>query len=254
MQNHSTIPKDVQPSYYHIPFEVASQCTPHEAYVWAVIYMFTNARDKRCYASNETIASALPTKSTVRSVQNALLSLEEKGLLFRVFVDEGRKQRSEIQCHLSVSPTGDTVSPTGDTEVSPTGDQSTMKGENEKKVLVTCNATALRDTSTSNGESVNDGNQALIVAIIDRFVVFNKACKSHYGNKTQRKACQQLLDEHGLDRVLHAIEYVERSRGEPFCPTITTPLQLWEKWSALEAFGAKRAKGNQKYAGTVGVI
>jgi hypothetical protein len=101
---------------------------------------------------------------------------------------------------------------------------------------------------------VQASNQNMVVAIIDRFRVFNKACKGYYKNKTQRQACDDLIETYGLDRVLHAIEYVERSRGEPFCPTITTPLQLWEKWSALEAFGAKRAKGNQKYAGTVGVI
>lgn len=71
--------------------------------------------------------------------------------------------------------------------------------------------------------------------IIKLFEKINPACKKMYGNKTQRKACSDLIETHTYEKVVSVIEKtLPAIRGLKFFPTITTPLQLNDKWSALE--------------------
>lgn len=75
-----------------------------------------------------------------------------------------------------------------------------------------------------------------IVSIIETFSKINPACIRMYGNKTQRQACEDLIENFGLDRVLTVIEKtIPKTNTMQFFPTITTPLQLRDKWIALES-------------------
>ncbi len=79
-------------------------------------------------------------------------------------------------------------------------------------------------------------SSADIPIIIKSFETINPACKKMYGNTTQRKACQFLIDTYSLERVKSVIEEtLPRTNKIAFFPSITTPLQLQEKWSALES-------------------
>lgn len=60
-----------------------------------------------------------------------------------------------------------------------------------------------------------------------------------YGNKTQRSACKSLIDEFGLTKVLEFIDYYKKVKGDKFCPTITTPHQLKEKFAQLDIYYQK---------------
>ena len=59
--------------------------------------------------------------------------------------------------------------------------------------------------------------------------------KMYYNNTTQRKACDFIIDEYGKDEALKAIEFYKeaRSRRVAYLPTITTPVQLRDKWQSL---------------------
>jgi len=59
-----------------------------------------------------------------------------------------------------------------------------------------------------------------IPLLIKSFEKLNPASKNFYGNKTQRKVVEESLP---------------KTNGLQFFPTITTPLQLYEKWVALES-------------------
>lgn len=88
-----------------------------------------------------------------------------------------------------------------------------------------------------------------IVAIIHHFEVhLNPACKRQYGNKTQRQACVDLLRIHGLEIILHLVEKViPKTNGMAYMPTITTPLQLFDKYVALEsAYRKLKEKSDSK--------
>lgn len=80
----------------------------------------------------------------------------------------------------------------------------------------------------------------LIVSLIDSFEAVNKAYKKWYARPPQREACQRLVEEHGLEQVQRVIKMLPVSNQTPYFPTITTPLQLEDKWAQLEAAWKKK--------------
>jgi len=72
--------------------------------------------------------------------------------------------------------------------------------------------------------------------LIKSFETINPNCKRMYGNTTQRTACESLIENYTFERVILVIEKtLPKTNGMQYFPTITTPLQLFEKWSALES-------------------
>src|SRR3990167_315246 len=81
----------------------------------------------------------------------------------------------------------------------------------------------------------DEASSSEINDLIKLFEEINPSCKRMYGNKTQRKACSDLINNYTYEKVVKVIEKtLPAIRGLKFFPTITTPLQLNEKWSALE--------------------
>lgn len=75
-----------------------------------------------------------------------------------------------------------------------------------------------------------------IPEIIKAFELVNPACKKYYGNTTQRQACDDLIKTYGFERVMSVIEKtLPKTNGMTYFPTITTPVQLFEKWANLES-------------------
>lgn len=86
-------------------------------------------------------------------------------------------------------------------------------------------------------EDKKEGEQSsqLISKIIDSFKGVNSAYKKWFGNKTQRSACDRLLNQHGVEQILKVIAILPKTNNMPYMPKITTPLQLEDKWASLEA-------------------
>lgn len=93
---------------------------------------------------------------------------------------------------------------------------------------------------TSSGKEISE--------LIKSFENINSACKNFYGNPNQRKACENLITSYGFDRVKGVIENtLPRTNVIAYFPTITTPIQLRDKWAALEAQIIKsKAKQSEK--------
>lgn len=85
-----------------------------------------------------------------------------------------------------------------------------------------------------------------IVTIIDLFIVFNKAGKSWYGNKTQRASIKRLIEEYGAENVMKAVKILPEVNTRPYFPTITTPHMLEQKWTQLESALLKFKEANNK--------
>lgn len=77
-------------------------------------------------------------------------------------------------------------------------------------------------------------NSADVVTVIDSFEEINPSYKKWYGNKTQRGAIKRLIETHTLDRILKVVKLLPSIKGKQYFPTITTPLQLEDKWASLE--------------------
>ena len=111
---------------------------------------------------------------------------------------------------------------TGDNNVIPNGNQMAPqvrlgKVRKGKKILA----------SQSDAE--------LIVSVIDSFNEINPSYKLWYGNTTQRAAVDRLLVEHGKEHLDKVLALLPKTNSMQFFPTITTPVQLEDKWAALSA-------------------
>lgn len=77
--------------------------------------------------------------------------------------------------------------------------------------------------------------------ILKAFEEIDPKNKTYYGNTTQRKACDFLLEEYGLEEVLKRITVLSKTNKIPYFPTINTPYDLKEKWVKLnDAVDKKR--------------
>lgn len=56
-----------------------------------------------------------------------------------------------------------------------------------------------------------------------------------FANKTERKACNDLLNAYGLERVKESLAFLEKKRQtDKYLPLITTPYELWTKWAKIK--------------------
>lgn len=72
-------------------------------------------------------------------------------------------------------------------------------------------------------------------SIIKAFEEVNPKCKSFYNNRTQRKSCEKLIENYGLEKTLQVISILPKTNIIPYIPNINTPVQLEDKWSQLES-------------------
>jgi hypothetical protein len=91
-----------------------------------------------------------------------------------------------------------------------------------------------------------------IPLLIKEFESINPAINRMYGNKTQRKACEDLLKLYDFDRLIKIIkETLPKTNAMQYFPTITTPLQLLEKYTSLESAIRKYQAGENKLKSNV---
>jgi len=95
-------------------------------------------------------------------------------------------------------------------------------------------------------------NSGEIVILIKSFEEINPACKKFYGRPPQRKACESLIKDYGFERVKNVIEKtLPKTNGLQFFPTITTPIQLQDKWVSLESAIRKYQSEHKKLKSNV---
>ena len=82
--------------------------------------------------------------------------------------------------------------------------------------------------------------------LIKAFEGVNPSARGFYARPPQRKACVSLFELYGFERVLAVVEKtLTKTNKMEYLPTIISPIQLFEKWSSLEA-GIMKLKGKEK--------
>lgn len=81
---------------------------------------------------------------------------------------------------------------------------------------------------------VEEKSNPLVPEVIKLFESVDPKNKTYYGNKSQRAACEFLIDEYSFDETKKRIAILPMSNKTPYFPTITTPCQLRDKWVQLE--------------------
>jgi hypothetical protein len=98
------------------------------------------------------------------------------------------------------------------------------------------------NSNSNTNSNAAETSSADLEAVIDAFSEVNPSYKKWFANTTQRAACTRLIETHGLGTVLSVIKLLPRTNTTPYLPSITTPVQLEDKWAQLEA-GLRRKKG-----------
>lgn len=116
----------------------------------------------------------------------------------------------------------------------------------------------LADTNKNDNKDKNEEKDTTETSSIDipllikAFEGLNPASKKFYGIPVQRKACRHLIDTYGLERIIGIVEKtLPKTNGLQFFPTITTPLQLQDKYvtleSAIKKYQSEKLSTKEKY-------
>lgn len=121
----------------------------------------------------------------------------------------------------------------------PNTKKATLKKSHPEKSSPISNKEIIVISKTSNNTEQSSGHKnfsTLGADVLKTFEVINPACKNFYGRPPQRKACDDLIETYGFDKVVAVVQNtLPRTNAIPYFPSITTPLQLFEKWATLES-------------------
>lgn len=200
---------------------------PTWAWLWVVLLLKANHKENKMIWNNNVIIikegqfitgrkelskdSGIP-ESTIENILNYLENQQQiqqqKESKYRLITIVNWKLHQSSDTQSDNKPT--TKQQQADTN------KNDNKDKNEKK-----------DTETSSGD---------INVLIKMFEKLNPASKKFYGITTQRKACASLIETYGFERVCMVVQKtLPKTNGLQFFPVITTPLQLNDKWVALES-------------------
>lgn len=104
-----------------------------------------------------------------------------------------------------------------------------------------------KDTKTTDPEPVASKDAPMIVDVIEAFAPVNSAYKKWFARRPQRDAASRLIECYGLEQVKKVIKLLPVSNTMQYFPTITTPLELEDRWAKLEAaWQRKRNEADSK--------
>jgi hypothetical protein len=162
-----------------------------------------------------------------KSINEGLKELEALGFLTRKRQSDGRV------LYLVHFPPIEPNAQNGQ-EGEPNAQKAIVPKSHMTKMGTVSNKDSIIIKNISN-KDIAETSSADIVSVLDSFVLINPACKNYYGNKTQRKACQDLINTYSTIRVKTVIENtLPKTNKIVYFPSITTPVQLRDKWVALE--------------------
>lgn len=81
-----------------------------------------------------------------------------------------------------------------------------------------------------------------IKTILELFSTINPSIQ--YGNKTQRKVCEDMIKKYRADNVINMVKQVISVQGEKYAPVATTPYAMYKKLGEFKIYFEKQRKAN----------
>jgi len=105
-----------------------------------------------------------------------------------------------------------------------------------------------QSTTDKNDKNVKNETLAPSVGtlgneIIDLFQEINPSYRELFKRRNQRDACERLLATHSFEMIKKAVEFAQAKRTDRFCPAITTPAELEDRWARLEKYAVGLRNG-----------
>lgn len=86
-------------------------------------------------------------------------------------------------------------------------------------------------------------------SVINLFREINPSYEILYKRKVQHDSARRLIEREGFDKLQKVVGFITLRRTDRYCPQIASPLQLEEKWSALEKYALSLKKDKVKIIG-----
>lgn len=125
----------------------------------------------------------------------------------------------------------------GTTEGTTDGHQT----EQQTDIKRYCNKKNKKNKKKENTIASPEANADQIVSVIEKFHTTELNTTLKYGNKTQRKAAGEMIDQFGVPAINKIIDFLssEEVINDPYSPRVTTPHQLQQKWGLIRQYFAK---------------
>lgn len=214
-----------QPSYYTvIPADVRydKNLSLLEKLLYAEIIALTN-KEGYCWANNQYFANLFDKND--KYISSKINHLAKLGYL-KINVDRANGNSRKIW--IPIQKNLDTYS---------------EKAEYPYSEKPEHNNTSINNTSniTTKNTSENKFSQD-IATILELFSTINPSIQ--YGNKTQRKACEDMIKRFGSNAVINMVKQVISVQGEKYAPTATTPYTMYKKLGDFKIYFDKQRTVN----------
>lgn len=208
----------------------------NELILYALIYGFTQDGQNTFKGSISYIREALRLSN--RSVVNLIKKLVDKKLIKKTKGSLGNEYQALVKkVHSEESSLVKKVHKQPVKKVHLASEKSSHN--NNKYNNINNNNIILHSESSSHGKKINE--------ILCMFKKINPTYKELFKNKTQRKAIEWLIKEFSEKKIINILNVLPEMQDEKYCPTITTPLELKNKFAQLIAYGRKRKEEQNKY-------
>jgi hypothetical protein len=166
---------------------------------------------------------ALECKEERGSIEGGLKELDDAGYLKRS-KHQNQQGHWEWVHTLSENPM----------QAFPASDNPAQENPAQENPAIKQEGYSKKDIVRSNQQTSEHSSQD-VATVIDAFKDVNKANVQWYKNTTQRAAVHRLIETYSLELTLKVVAMLRASNTRAYFPTITTPVQLEQKWSQLEA-------------------
>lgn len=217
-----------QPSYYAIiPADVRySSLPPNAKLLFGEITALCN-KEGFCWAGNSYFATLY--KVSPKTVSDWVSSLSKMGFI-KVIISNNSERKIYIEGYREKA-----------------GGVPEKDGTPHREMTVHNNTSNTTENKSDAGVAVKESLHPMVPEIIKAFEGVDAKNKRFYGNKTQREASHFLISEYGFDEVVKRIGFLPQSNKKPYFPTITTPVELRDKWVKLQdAVDRYRSKLSEK--------
>jgi hypothetical protein len=210
----------------------ARVCGVYATAVYNVLCRHADFHTQTSFPSVETMAEKLGVGRM--SVLRALAVLEQYNIIKRERVRNATTARwknnsytlldkSQWLPHTNQVPVGDVEEP------------STSQVQTQVPVGDTKDTHRPKDTHTKPSAPLRAAKFTSLGAdVIKAFEAVDPKNKAYYNRPPQREAADFLIAEYGFDQVRKRIQVLPKTNKLPYFPTITTPIQLRDKWVQLQ--------------------
>lgn len=194
--------------------------------------------DGICFPSRATLARN--TGCSVKTIDRAIESLCEAGLLKKTTRSSGGKNLTNLYQIMLLDRSGDSQSLRGVRES--LGVASESRTELNPVLTQSTYSSANAEIRVSEDVIPRKESTAKYPHALEVFALWGAYPKNWTSlkNSVQREAAENLYEEQGIEEIKAALEYIEKHKSEDFFPQIATPHDLDSKWAKLAAFYDKK--------------